>query len=144
MNKKDFLQRVENKLENGKKYQNLLWKWTFAQEKSLARRKKALTHKKMPLARQKNIEFCAKIFRNCLKMKNFTKSCKKTKFFVQKLRWRAPTIVGVRQRLTVFFALVRQRLICRLPCFLRAPTEYEHPQKMKIFDEKMTIFGEKI
>ncbi len=37
---------------------------------------------------------------------------------------------GVRQRLTVFFALARQRLICRLQCFLRAPTAYEHPYEI--------------
>ena len=89
MNKKDFFteSKTSSKMKKITK---------FKEKKSLARRKKALAHKKMPLARQKNVRFCAKIFRNCLKMKNFTKSCKKTIFFVQKLRWRAIKIVGAR------------------------------------------------
>ena len=58
--------------------------------------------------------------------------CAKTALARDKNRWRMIKVVGAhqrvgaRQRLTVFFALARQRLICRLQCFLRAPTAYEH------------------
>jgi hypothetical protein len=70
------------------------------EKKALVRVKKPMGHKKMPLARQKNVGFCAKIFKNCPKMKKFTKSRKKT-IFLCKLRWRAPTAYLL---LTVFFA----------------------------------------
>src|SRR3569623_268502 len=116
MSKEDFFYRVENKLKNEKNTK-------IKGKKSLARRKKALAHKKMPLARQENVRFCAKIFRNCLKMKNFTESCKKTIFFVQKLHQRrcVPTAYSV------FCA--RQRLMSTLSDFFQ---KYSTP-KLALF-----------
>ena len=78
---------------------------------------------------QKMTDFVQKLS----KMQNSTKSCKKTIFLSQNYvgacqRSLACANAGLCQRLTGFFALVRQRLTCCLQCFLRAPSEYERPQ----------------
>ena len=138
MSKEDFFYKESKTSSKMKKIPKFLMEMNICARKIVGSQEKGVDTQENAVGASEKYRILCKNLQKLSKNEKFHKILQENYIFCAKTalardknrwhtptRWRAPTPVCTNG--LQYFCTTRQRLTCRLPCFLRASTAYEHP-----------------